>query len=491
MTHPSRPNPAFHAGLDGIGWIVFDDPQRELNILTRPVMEELARCLVEARALGESGELKVLVIWSGKSSTFLAGADVGDILEITDPAQGEMGCRLGQEIFQALEDLPLLSLAAIHGVCLGGGVELALACTRRIASDAEETRLGFPELLLGILPAWGGTTRLPRLIGLREASKMILSGKRYSARQALAAGLLDEVLPAQGFRALALEYAHGMVTGPFGADARRPRTPSLPDRSALGRRIVLGIARRQVLARTHGHYPGPEKVLDVMRTSWDLPLSEALATEARAAGGLIASPVSKNLIHLFYLREDARKGNGIPEAVLALPRQPTMTLPPDGREEGMVHRILESYLAEARVLLKEGFGKRRIDAVARGFGMESGPFDLMKSRNPPGRRYRDPPGRQSDPEIRDRLIFAMALEATSVLEEGEVSRAGQVDLALIIGAGFPPFRGGLLRYIDHLGLPVLAARLREFAHGHGARFEPPPLLLELARSGGTFYTRFP
>ncbi|MFH1765068.1 MAG: enoyl-CoA hydratase-related protein, partial [Gemmatimonadota bacterium] len=392
---------------------------------------------------------------------------------------------------QRLEDLPLLSLAAIHGVCLGGGIELALACTRRIASDAEETRLGFPEVLLGILPAWGGTTRLPRLIGLREASRMILSGKRYSAREALAVGLLDEVLPAQGFKALALEYARGMVTGPFSTEARPHRIPSLLDRSPFGRRIVLGIARRNVMSRTHGHYPGPEKVLDVLGTSWKLPLPEALAMEARAAGGLIASPASKNLIHLFHLREDARKGRGISEEVLALPRYPRMNRPPDGREEGMVHRILEPYLKEARILRGEGFGKRRIEAVARGFGMESGPFDLMKSRNPPGRLSRNPPGRQSDSEIRDRLILVMVTEAASILEEGGVSRAGQIDLALIIGAGFPPFRGGLLRYVDHLGLPALVARLRDFAHRYGPRFGPAPLLLELARTGGTFYTRFP
>ncbi len=492
MTHPSRPNPAFDVGVDGIGWIVFDDPQRELNILTRPVMEELARCLVEARALGESGELKAVVLWSGKGSTFLAGADVGDIEEITDPAQGEMGCRLGQEIFQHLEDLPLPSLAAIHGVCLGGGVELALACTRRIASDAEETRLGFPELLLGILPAWGGTTRLPRLIGLREASKMILSGRRYSARQALAAGLLDEVLPAQGFKTLALEYAHGMATGPFSTEARRHRTPSLPDRSAFGRRIVLGLARRQVMARTRGHYPGPEKVLDV--------LGSILGSTPFGGSGH-GGPGRRRSHRISGVQEphpplsppgrcpkgerDSRRGPGLASTAKD---EPTSEWQRGGDGASDFGRLPERGADPQEGGLSEN-GESMPSPVR--FGIGEWTFWSHEVSQPSRKRSRDPPERQTDPEIRDRLIFSMVMEATSILEEGGVSRAGHIDLALIMGAGFPPFRGGLLRYIDHLGLSVLVARLRDFAHRYGARFDPPPLLLELARAGRTLYTRFP
>ena len=486
MTYPRKPNPTFEVGTDGIGWIVFDDPHREVNLLSRAVMEEFARCLAEARKLRESGKLKAIVLWSGKGTTFLAGADVGDIENITDPALGEEGCRLGQEIFQVLGELPFPTLAAIHGVCLGGGLEMALACTRRIASDAEETRLGFPEILLGILPAWGGTTRLPHLIGLKEASRMILSGKRYSARRALALGLVDEVLFAQNFKALTLEYAHRMVTAGSQPESRSPRTHWLLDRTVLGRRLVLAMARRKVMARTGGHYPGPERVLEVLEASRKLPLREALALEARVAGRLIASPVSKNLIHLFHLQGDARKGRGISEKTLELPRYTIKDPAPEAGEEGMVHRVFEPYLDEARVLQKEGVGAGRIDAAARAFGMERGPFDLMTGKRPPEALRQEP-----DPEIGDRLVLRMVTEASVIMEEGGVSRAGGLDLALIVAAGFPPFRGGLLRYADQLGLPELVAQIKGFARRFGPRFNPSPLLLDLAQKGESFYSRFP
>jgi len=486
MSYPKSTNPTLTVGSDGVGWILFDDPHRDVNILTRAVMEDFAQCLDEARRLGESGSLKAVVLWSGKDATFLAGADVGDIEDLTDPARGEEGCRLGQEIFQGLEDLPLPTLAAIHGVCLGGGLEMALACTRRIASDGEETRLGSPEILLGILPAWGGTTRLPRLIGLKEASRMILSGKRYSAPHALAVGLVDEVLPAPNFKALILECAHRMVMEPSHVKPQGRRTHWLLDRTSLGRRFFLGMARRKVVARTEGHYPGPERVLDVLGASGKLSLREALALEAQVAGKLIASPVSKNLIHLFRLREDARKGRGISEKTLNVQRYTIRVPSTETGEEGMVHRIMESYLNEARVLHTEGFGTRRIDAAARAFGLAKGPFDLMT-----GKRSRKAPRGEPDPEMRDRMILSMVTEASAIMEEGRVPRAGGLDLALIMANGFPPFRGGLLRYADQFGLPAVVAWSRDFTHRFGSRFTPSPLLLDLAQKGETFYSRFP
>jgi enoyl-CoA hydratase/carnithine racemase len=486
MTHSRRPSPALIVGTDGIGWIIFDDPNREVNLLTRPVMEEFTRCIREVEVLGESGKLKAVVLWSGKATTFLAGADVGDIERLTDPALGEEGCRMGQGIFRRLEDLPVPSLAAIHGACLGGGLEMALACSRRIVSEAEETRLGFPEILLGILPAWGGTTRLPRLVGLQQAARMILSGKRYSAARALAVGLVDGILPAHDFKARALEEARRLVTqNPLPRQGRR-RIPSLMDRFPLGRRLVLRAARKRVVAQTRGHYPGPETVLDVLEASWGLPLSEALALEARAAGNLIASPVSKNLIHLFHLREDARKGKGIPQEYLSLAGSPTPGRHPETVGERVVHRILTSYMNEARALLREGAGSTRIDRVARAFGMENGPFDLIRAE-----KSHEAHGEAPDSDLSDRLVLSMVAEASALLEGGVVSRAGEIDLAVVLGAGFPPFRGGLLRHADQAGIPGLVTRSRTLAQQYGPRYAPGHLLMDLAQTGDTFYSRFP
>ena len=363
---------------------------------------------------------------------------------------------------------------------------MALACSRRIVSEAEETRLGFPEILLGILPAWGGTTRLPRLVGLQQASRMILSGKRYSADRALAVGLVDGIFSAHDFKAHALEEARHLATGSPVPRTGRRRNPSMIDRFALGRRLVLNAARRKVVARTRGHYPAPEAVLDVMERSWGLPLDEALALEAHAAGQLIASPVSKNLIHLFRLREDARKGKGIPQEYLSLSPSPEPSRQPETAGEGVVHRILVSYLDEARALLREGAGRTRIDRVARAFGMAHGPFDLIRPE-----RSREARGGVSDSDLSHRLIFPMVAAASALLEEGVVSRAGEIDLAVVLGAGFPPFRGGLLRHADQTGIPALVARSRELAQRLGPRYAPGSLLMDLAQTGDTFYSRFP
>ncbi len=159
---------------------------------------------------------------------------------------------------------------------------------------------------------------------------------------------------------------------------------------------------------------------------------------------------------------------------------------PDAGEEGIVHRVLEPYLNEARVLQEEGIGTGLIDAAARAFGMERGPFDLMT-----GKRSRKVLRRERDPEIGDRLVLRMVTEASVIMEEGGVSRAGGLDLALIVAAGFPPFRGGLLRYADQFGLPELVAQIKGFARRFGPRFSPNPLLLDLAQKGESFYSRFP
>ncbi|MEX0907115.1 MAG: 3-hydroxyacyl-CoA dehydrogenase NAD-binding domain-containing protein, partial [Gemmatimonadota bacterium] len=695
---------------DGVAWLVFDRPDSKVNILTSGVMARLDALLGEAEQAAAGGRMRALVVRSGKDGSFIAGADVAEIVAITDPAEATRAAARGQQVFRRLENLPIPTVAAVDGTCLGGGLELILACDARIASDRRETKFGLPEVKLGIIPGFGGTTRLPRLIGLRNALAMILTGANVSARKAQRTGLISERMHAavlyERARVLALDLAErGRSEG-----GKRPLVSRVLDDTAVGRRIVLRQARRQVMKETRGHYPAPLRALDVVRRSKKLPLDEALAIEAEALGELVVTDISKNLIHVFHLLEGAKKagprlpaaerprnvqrvavlgagtmGGGIaqllayrdldvrlkdisavalglglkharqmfdrlvkrgrlerrdaerhmdaiaptldytgfgtvdlvieavvermdvkkqvlreteshvgPDCVLttntsslsitemqaALERpalfagmhffNPVHRMPlvevirgaqtsdacvaavvavtkrldktPVVVNDGpgfLVNRILAPYLNEAGWLLADGASIEQVDRVLRRFGMPMGALRLLDEvgldvarhagavmAEAFGERLRPPPtmtaleqtkllgrkggrgfyvyedGREKgvneaiytdlapalpqkrielpEQEILDRALLAMVNEAARVLEDGIVATAEEVDLGMITGTGFPPFRGGLLRWADSLGTEEVLRRLEQLSARHGARFAPAPLIPEPA-----------
>lgn len=703
----------------GLAEVRFDDPERSHNVLTEDVLRGFASVLDELEGSARSGALRGVLIYSGKPGTFIAGADVEAIASVEDPAAGQEAARFGQALFQRVHLLPVPTVVAIDGVCLGGGTELSLACRYRVASDDKRTKIGLPEVQLGILPAWGGTTRLPRLIGLQAALDLLLTGKTLDAKRAQRRGLVDAVLPAAPFLAEARRFLEQRIEGAPAPE--RPR-PGLLTRilDGPGAAIVFSQALKRVMAQTGGHYPAPLRILDVARSSRGRSLADALEHEARAAGELIASGVSKNLIHVFHLREAARKGTGtegpveplsverlgilgagvmgggiaqlaayngiqvrlkdirheavahaldhanglfqkavkrrsldrrdaaqrmerisggltydgfgqadlvveavvermdVKKSVLAEVEQrmkaesvlasntsslsidemaaalahpdrfggfhffnPVHRMPlievvrgtatsdrtvatlyrlavrlgkvPVVVRDGpgfLVNRILGPYLNEAGFLLGEGASVEGIDRAAKAFGMPMGPLRLIdevgidiarhagsalfeglgeRMRPSPvleavaasGRLGRkggvgfyayegdrekgvDPeiygalgssvPGERrphEDGEITARLVLTMVNEAARILEDGIVRRAGDVDLGMIMGTGFPPFRGGLLRHADRLHPRAIVDRLQELAGRIGPRFEPAPLLVELAREDRTFYAAFP
>lgn len=478
--------PTLSVDSAGIGWLVFDDPEEKVNILTRTVLTTLGTALAEARDRGNQGRLKALVLWSGKKDTFLAGAHVADIEGIRRAAEGERGARWVQSLFQELADLPVPTLAAIHGACLGGGLEMALACDARVVSDAPETRLGFPEVLLGILPAFGGTTRSAEVVGLRHALRLTLSGKRVDGSEAVAMGLAHQEIPAREFRARVEELAKRMAEGHLPTRAVRNPMDRALEASPVGRRLILGRAQKQLVQRTGGEYPAPFEILKVLGRCWARPTAEGLAAEAEAVGRLLVTPVCKNLIHLFHLREAARKGKGIPAEVLDLPRVPRVGETPVDGPALLVFRILGAMVSEAAALEKEGQRGKDIEAAARAFGMAAGPLEIRGRR-----KRRGFPRSRGRPELEERLILAMVNEASRILEEGDETRAGTVDLAMVVGGGFPPFRGGLLRYADNVGVGRMMERLDGLSGQLGPRLAPTGLLADLARSGHTFYARFP
>lgn len=715
-----RPGPFLEVQEGGLAHLRFDDPSRRANVLSEEVMRGLAQRIEEVRQEVSAGRIQGLLVFSGKPDAFIAGADVEAIAEVESPVAGADASRLGQAIYHDLETLDIPTVAAIHGACAGGGLELSLACRYRVASDHPRTRMGLPEVQLGILPAWGGTTRLPRLIGLQAALDMLLTGRLVDSRKARRSGLVDAVLPSEFFLEAASDFLRARLEG----KDLSPRKRSLPQRlledTAPGRRIILAKARTSVMEKTGGHYPAPLRILDVVKASLGAPREQAFALEAETAGELIASQVSKNLIHVYHLREAARKGEGIPgldeagevrrmgvvgagvmgggvahlmadqgidvrlkdlrhEAIAGalqharglfrkgVERRKLTRLEADARMErisggldyagfgtldlvveavvermevkrsvlaeveekvpahcvlttntstlsvdematalqrpeqfaGMhffnpvdrmplvevirgeksgdaavatvyrlavrtgkvpvvvrdgpgflVNRILGPYLNEAGHLLAEGARVEAVDAAAKDFGMPMGPLRLLDevgidvarhagevlhaafgNRLEPSAplvalRETDRLGRKGgrgfylyekgkekgvDPsiydalgravpssrvevearEMRTRLILAMANEAARVMEDGIVERAWELDLAMIMGTGFPPFRGGLLRYVDALHPRTVVDRLREYSQRLGSRFTPAPVLVELADADERFYERFP
>jgi 3-hydroxyacyl-CoA dehydrogenase/enoyl-CoA hydratase/3-hydroxybutyryl-CoA epimerase len=701
-------------GSDGVASLVFDNPDRKVNILTTPVMERLDALVGEIESAAAEGRARALVVRSGKDGSFFAGADVDEIAGITDPEEGRAKAAQGQAVFERVHALPIPTVAAVDGVCLGGGTELILACDVRIASDRPETRIGLPEIRLGILPGFGGTTRLPRWIGLIAASDIILAGKAVDARKAQKIGLIHERMHPGVLYERAEEIARTMAAGGDPPERNRPGLAArLMEATPLGRSIILKQARKQVMKQTKGQYPAPLKAIEVMQRSAGKSMEKALAIEAKALGELVVTDESKNLIHVFHLMEGAKKagpdaearpvervavlgagvmGGGIAqllsykgievrlkdidrgalstglkharamfdklvkrrklrqreaedrmnaisptldyagfattdlvieavvermnvkksvlreteEAVrddtiltsntssLSISEMATALARPENfagmhffnpvhrmplveiiRGEAssqeavatvfeltrtlgktpvivndgpgfLVNRVLTPYLNEAGFLLGEGASIAEVDEALLDFGMPMGPFRLLDEvgldiarhagetmHEAFGERLAPSPalvgledtdrlgrknekgfyvyehGRDQHPdpdiykeleaivgeerrqvparEIVDRCVLPMINEAARILEEGIARSPGDVDLAMITGTGFPPFRGGLLRYADHVGLKTILAKLESFERSHGARYEPAPLLRRKAEAGEGFY----
>jgi 3-hydroxyacyl-CoA dehydrogenase/enoyl-CoA hydratase/3-hydroxybutyryl-CoA epimerase len=705
---------AFHFELeeDGLGVLTFDLPGEKVNKLSRVVLEELEGLLAR---LAADARIRCLLLRSGKPDVFIAGADVKEFVTARAEDARE-GSERGQQVIGRIADLPFATVAAIGGVCLGGGAEIALACDWRLMSDSKKSVIGFPEVRLGIFPAWGGTSRLPRVVGLRAAMDMILTGRSLDARRARKIGLVDEAVPAAIFEDWCRSFARGKV----GTGKRRVRRSlSLSDLALegnpLGRRLLFSQARERTLKQTGGNYPAPIEALSVLEESAGKPLPEALAIEAAHIGNVFGGEVQRNLLAIFLLTEEVKKETGVddpavaarpvtalgvlgagvmgggiaqlaadkdlasrmkdiaPQALahgyqaaaavwresvkkgrlspkdmrrkmlrisggldyagfsrcevtveavvekLAVKRQVLQeweAAVPDGaifasntstipitqiaaaarrpqRVCGMhffnpvhrmplvevirgektsdetvatvfalakalgktpvvvqdapgflVNRILANYLAEGVRLVHEGCAIDAVDGVMTRFGMPVGPLALLDDvgldvaakaaevlapafpsrmsaeageelfregrlgrkvgkgfydydgssrRGPSPEAYRilgtqpkDPPP-MTDADIEDRLLLPMINEAAFCLEDGVVREPGKLDLAMIFGTGFPPFRGGLLRCADALGLPFVHARLTELAARHGTRFTPAGLIRQLAERRQTFY----
>jgi 3-hydroxyacyl-CoA dehydrogenase/enoyl-CoA hydratase/3-hydroxybutyryl-CoA epimerase len=295
---------------DGLAVIRLNDPDRPVNVISEGLLREMSD-LVERLDNGESG-VRAAVIISEKKGTWIAGADIEEFKNFQTPADAEAASRAGSELLSRLERLRIPVVAAIDGAALGGGLETALACTYRIATDSPKTRLGLPEVNLGIIPGAGGTARLPRLIGLRAALDLMLTGKQLDARRAMKAGIVDEVVPAPVLLEVASRQAMALADRTLQPRAARPQgSPQRIENLAPMRRLIFSKARQGVMGKTHGLYPAPLRLLKVLERGLDKSVDEALDLEARAFGELAVTPEARSLVHVFFTSTAAKNDPGL------------------------------------------------------------------------------------------------------------------------------------------------------------------------------------
>ncbi len=318
---------------EGVAVLTFDLPGESVNTLSPETGDAFGALMERAE---RDPAVKAVVFISGKKDNFVAGAKIDFLQTLRTAAEAAEVSRKGQEGFDRLEAFSKPVVAAIHGACLGGGLEWALACSYRLATDSPKTTLGLPEVQLGLLPGAGGTQRLPALIGIQAALDLILAGKTVKPSKAKKLGLVDEVVPVPLLRSVALRRARELADGvlkverPHGQRLKAVAAQSKKglggllqslankelwaevalEANPLGRKILFDQARKQVLKKTRGKYPAPEKALEAIRVGADSGRKAGLEAESRLFGELVVSPVSRRLVEIFFATTALKKENG-------------------------------------------------------------------------------------------------------------------------------------------------------------------------------------
>jgi 3-hydroxyacyl-CoA dehydrogenase/enoyl-CoA hydratase/3-hydroxybutyryl-CoA epimerase len=296
---PPRTTSAFRIEREGdLAVIWFDLPGEKVNKFSSTVMMEFGSIVDE---MEKASDIKRIVLASGKPSIFVAGADVSEFTKATTPEMAKEYTRFGQQVFHRFSKLPQVTVAAINGAAVGGGCEVAISCDYRVVSDSLKAQIGLPEVKLGIFPAWGGTTKLPRLIGLLPALDMILKGKVVDGKRAKAMGLVDEVVPAGILLDVAKQFTKR------GKRRGGGRTKLLVEGNPIARSVIFSQARKGVMEETRGHYPAPLAAIDVIEYGMSHGVERGLAREVEVVAPLIMGDVAQNLVRLFFLMEESKK----------------------------------------------------------------------------------------------------------------------------------------------------------------------------------------
>ncbi len=293
---------------NGVAILTMDIPGETVNTLRGEFAPEMLQMIAEIKA---DASICGLVLISGKRDSFIAGADITmlDACQTADDAKWLS--KQGHEVFFALESLNIPVVAAIHGACLGGGLELALACHQRVCTDSPKTMLGLPEVQLGLLPGGGGTQRLPRLVGITTALDMMLTGKQIRPKQAIKMGLVNDVVPESILLQTAVELA---LTGKkASAKSQTSFINRMLEATPVGRNLIFDQALKQVNRKTHGNYPAPAKIIDCVRQGMNKGVQFGLEVEASHFGDLVITAESEALRSIFFATTEMKKESGAGE----------------------------------------------------------------------------------------------------------------------------------------------------------------------------------
>jgi len=454
---------------NGVAFITIDVKDRPVNVLT----PELHRALGDVADYLAGDEAAVgAVIHSGKSS-FMAGGDLKRIVRYYDmqrtPSEAYAQSRTYTESLRKLETCGKPVAVAINGNALGGGLELALAGHYRVVIDHPKIRLGLPEVTLGLLPGGGGTQRLPRLIGLKGAADLILSGRTMNPAEALELGVVDQMV-ANGDL---LAEAEKWVLAANGAQQPWDRKGfKVPGGSGLNN-MSVGRLFQQLTAKVsaeHRHnYPAPIAALRCLFNGTTVSsMDAALKIETREFSALTRDPVARNMIRTLFLNRGKTTRDQIMSAASA--RQ-------------LKQCCEEAYINQGRQMAAEGIRPALIENAANAVGMRSGPLELAneKAGHDPSNQERVDVDR-----VKQRLLCAQALAAADSWEHG-LTDPVEADLVSILGWGFPSYTGGVLSYIDTMGINAFISLCDQLSERTSAAFNPSDWLRQRAQESNRVY----
>ncbi len=289
----------------GVATAWLDAPSASVNKISQATLDGFSELIDTVEA---HDDLRGLVLISGKPNSFVVGADLDMLSGFEMPAEARAVSRQAHRLVSRLQHLALPTVAAIHGACAGGGLELTLGCDYRIATTADTTTLSLPEVKLGLLPGGGGTQHLPRLIGVQQALTLILTGKNTYPEKARRLGLVDALIHPPGLHPAAVRAARELADGTRTVDRDGPSFgEQVLESNPLSRRIIYRQAGRRTKSRTRGNYPAPPRILDAVRTGMEEGLDAGLDAEMRHFGDLVFTPESNALVQVFFAKQGGEK----------------------------------------------------------------------------------------------------------------------------------------------------------------------------------------
>ena len=458
---------------NGVVFIAIDVKGRKVNVLTPQLHREIG---VVAERLAGDGDAIGAVVHSGKSS-FMAGGDLNRIVRYYDlqrsPEEAYQQSRSYTEALRKLETCGKPVAVAVNGAALGGGLELTLACHYRVVVDDPEIRLGLPEVTLGLIPGGGGTQRLPRMIGLKEAASLILSGKSISPAEALELGIVDQVVAADELLSAAEKWVleSGNPQQPWDRKGFRvPGGAGLSDMN-IGRLFSLLTAR---MSAEHRHnYPAPIAALRCLFNGTTVKsMDAALKIETREFSALTRNPVARNIIRTMFINKgqadraaesSGRAGNG--------------------RNRAFSEKCRQAYVDQGLRMAADGIRPALIENAAFAAGMPEGPLGMAEE----GFHDRPEKTRTMDVEaVKQALLCIQVLTAAEIWAEGLIEPA-DADLASILGCGFPSYTGGVMSFIDTMGMGQFFALCDQLTADFGEDFRPSERLRGKAGEGDRIY----